>query len=164
MSRPKVEVKVKDLGWIEWFKRAREIRDRRVRVGVLADTEKGGMHEEGGELTLAEIAGVLEFGTEDGRIPERSVVRSTFDEKREELAKLGEQLMGAVLDGKLDTAKALGLLGAKTAAEMKNKITEGSGVPPPNAPSTIEAKGSDRPWVDTSRLLNAFTWVVEEGE
>ena len=164
MSRPKVEVKVRDTGWVAFFKNLKDMRDRRVRVGVLSDTDKGGLHVPGGELTLAELAGVLEFGTEDGRIPERSVVRSTFDEKREELAKLGSNLMGQVLDGKMDTARALGLLGAKAAAEMKNKITEGSGVPPPNAPSTVERKGSDRPWVDTGRLLNAFTWSVEEGE
>lgn len=161
---PKVTVEVKDKGWLEFFKNVHEIRNARVRVGVLADTDKGGLHVEGGDLTVAEIAAVQEFGTEDDRVPERSFVRSTFDEKREELTKLGSDLMGEVLDGKMKVPRALGLLGAKAAAEMKKKITMGEGVPPPNAPSTIAAKDSDRPLVDTGRMLNAITWSVGDGD
>lgn len=33
---------------------------------------------------------------------------------------------------------------------------------PPNTPSTIKAKGSDRPLIDTGALKNAITYVVSE--
>jgi hypothetical protein len=154
------ELIVKDKGFAALFKRAQEIKKSYVRVGVLADSDKGGLHVLGGDLTAAEIAAVLEFGTEDGSIPARPVVRSTFDEKRNELIEMGKKLMTAVIDGKMSIKAALDILGLSLVTAMKLKITSGPGVPPPNAQSTIRAKGSSRPWVDTGRLLNSFTWSV----
>jgi hypothetical protein len=159
----------KDHGWKELFKRAQEIKRAHVKVGVLADTSQGEQREVSPDgkpspLTMAEIAAILEFGTQDGRIPPRSVARSTFDAKREELVRLGRTLIERVLDGKITVKQALNAMGATLANEMKRKITEGAGVPPPNAASTVAVKGSDRPWVDTGALLNAFTWTVEMGE
>lgn len=154
----------RDLGWKAFFERVK-IKDARVKVGVLA-SGKGGEREVGpdgtpGDLTVAEIAAIHEFGTQDRSVPERSFLRSTFDEKREELAKMGKALLLRVLDGKLTVRQALEAMGMKLAAETKKKITAGAGIPPPLRPSTVAAKGSDRPLVDTGRLLNAITWAVE---
>src|SRR6266436_693869 len=97
----------KDLGWAEFFKTIREIKDARIKVGVL-DSSGGAEKEPGSDITLAQLAGVLEFGTEDGRIPSRSVVRSTFDEEREKLVRMGADLIGQVLDRKMSLDRALG--------------------------------------------------------
>jgi hypothetical protein len=129
---------VRDRGWKKFFRNVRQIRDARVRVGVLADTEEGGLHEEGGSLTVAEIAAVNEYGTQDGRIPARPFVRPTFDEQREKLAAMGRSLMGKVLDGQATVDSALNMMGAALAAAIKAKIA--SSVPPPNAPSTLLKK------------------------
>jgi hypothetical protein len=176
----------RDHGWKAFFRAVEAARGaRHAKVGVLADTEKGGMHEEGGDLTVAEIAAVLEFGTEDGHIPERSVIRATFDEQREALTEMTYELVAAILFGDMTADQALNALGAKLAAEMKKKITTGQGVPPPNAPSTILAKGGAKlagapksfgaalaqvgiaaavkPWVDSGRVLGALTWAVVNG-
>lgn len=160
MAGKKAELIVKDLGWTEMLKRAKEIKDRRVKVGVLDSGEGAAMHDPDGDLSVAEIAAVNEFGTQDGRIPERSFVRSTFDEQREELVELGKELIAKVFEGKIDVNKALNMLGAKLATEIKKKITLGDGVPPPNAEATIAAKGSSRPLVDTGRMVNAITWAI----
>lgn len=162
MAKSRVEVKKKDTGWKEFFRRASEIKNGRVRVGILSDSEKGGMHVEGSDLTVAEIAAVNEFGTEDGHIPERSFLRSTFDEQREQMVEDGKKLMGQVLDGKMPVARALGLLGLKLATAVKKKIA--GVVPPPNAASTIAHKGSDHPLIDTGRMLNAITWAIDSGD
>lgn len=131
-----------------------------AKVGVLADDSKGGAHvDDTEELTEAELAGILEFGTSDGRIPERSFVRSTFDEQREVLTDMGAKLLFQIIEGKISLGNALNAMGAKLAAEIKKKVTV-EGVPPPNAESTIEAKGSDRPLVDTGRMINAVTWQL----
>jgi len=148
-----------DLGWIEFFKRIHEIKTARVKVGVLASEEAS----VGGAITVGELAAVHEFGTRDGRIPSRSFLRSTFDEQREMLVELGKKLMGAVLDGKMKTERALGFMGAKLTAEVKKKISSGDGIPPPNAPSTIAAKGSSHTLIDTGRLLGAIAWAVVMG-
>jgi hypothetical protein len=147
----------KDHGWAALFKRVKEIKDSYVKVGVLADDAKGGMHVPGADLTVAEIAVVHEFGA--GIVPERSFVRSTFDARREELVELGKKLMTGVIDGKIKLKPALDVMGSTLATAMKRKITEGAGVPPPNAPSTVAAKGSSRPLVDTGRMLGAITWA-----
>jgi hypothetical protein len=147
----------KDLGWKELFKRAEEIENGRVRVGVLSDAMV-----EGEDFTLAELAAVHEYGTEDGRIPERSFLRSTFDDKREEMVELGKTLVKDVLAGRRTTEQALGLLGAKLAAAVKARIV--GRIPPPNQPSTIARKGSDKPLIDTGRLRNAVTWSVDTGK
>lgn len=163
--KPRIKIESKDHGWNAMMDAVKAARKQlKVKVGVLADTEKGGLHEEGGTLTVAEIAVVNEFGTEDGHVPARSFVRSTFDEQRDALKETAAELLVDVLFGEKTTRQALGLLGADLAAKIKNKITQGDGVPPPNAPSTVAAKGSDRPLVNTGRMLNAITWQVEGEE
>lgn len=171
----------RDHGWRAFFKAVAAVQGGRyAKVGVLADSEAGGMHEEGSDLTVAEIAAVLEFGTEDGHIPERSVIRATFDEQRDALTAMTAELFMSLMFGKISADQALNALGAKLSSEMKKKIS--AGVSPPNAPSTVLAKtggGSARslgealalvgaaaavkPWVDTGRLLGALTWAIVAG-
>lgn len=158
----KVSVADKDTGWKKLFETIKEIADARVKVGVFAET--GETHGDS-RLNVAEIAAILEFGTIDGHIPARSAFKSTFDEKREELAAMGKKLIGQIIDGKMTTERALNIMGAKLANEIKLKITTGPGIPPPNAPSTIKKKGSSRPWVDTGRLIQSLTWIImKKGE
>lgn len=159
----KTEVIKKGPGLAKIAEIFREIRGRQVRVGVLGDAEHGGLHQEGEELTVQEYAAVNEYGSDDGMIPPRSFLRSTFDEQRERLVEVGGKLIGAVFDGKMDVDRALGLLGADLASKVKEKIT--SNVPPPNRPRTVEKKGSDRTLIDTGRMLNSITWSIgESGE
>lgn len=156
MARGGAKIVDKDLGWKELLKRSQEIKNGRVRVGVLSDAKV-----EGEDFTLAELAAVHEYGTEDGRIPERSFLRTTFDDQREQMVELGKKLVDAVLTGRMTTEQALGLLGAKLASAVKARII--GRVPPPNKPATIERKGSDKPLIDTGRLLNSITWSVDVG-
>lgn len=141
-----VKVVDRDRGWRALLKAVEALSGGSfVKVGVLADDAKGGMHEIGpdgkaADLTVAEIAAVLEFGTEDHHIPERSFVRSTFDEQRDELFKTAIKCCGGILDGKLSVGQSLNIMGAQLSTAIKNKITTGQGVPPPNAPSTAIAK------------------------
>jgi hypothetical protein len=151
----------KDRGWLALIRRVKEIESSFVKVGVLADDAKGGMHVPGGDLTVAEIAVVNEYGTD--KIPSRPFARSTFDEKREEMVGLGKRLMAGIVDGKIKLKPALDVMGSTLATAMKRKITDGAGVPPPNAPSTVAAKGSSRPLVDTGRLLGSITWATIVG-
>jgi hypothetical protein len=162
-GKGKNRLEVKDKGMAAMFERAQQIKEAYVKVGVLADDEKGGMHYPGGDLTVAEVAAVNEYGTQDGRIPARSFLRSTFEARREELAEMGREFIEKVVDGKLDLAIALGRMGAWLAGKVKRAITDGDGIPPENRPSTVRKKGSSRPLVDTGRMLAAITWSVIVG-
>jgi len=170
----------RDLGWRAMIKAVESLAgDSYAKVGVLADDSKGGalsrkpkrayaqgvvLDESTDDiLTVAELASVMEYGTEDGHIPARSFLRSTFDEKRDEIKETGAKCLGKILDGKMSLGTALNLMGLQLATDVKKKITI-DGVPPPDAPSTIAAKGSDRTLVDSGRLLGAITWQVIFGK
>jgi hypothetical protein len=152
----------RDLGWRKILEAARAAAGSSyAKVGVLADDEKGGLHRDGAKLSVAEIAVVLEYGTEDGHIPARSFVRATIDLLRDELiATSARLLVQVVLDRSMSVERALNILGLRGVTAIKQRITSGDGIPPPNAPSTIRAKGSSRPLVDTGLLLSAITWAV----
>jgi hypothetical protein len=171
------EVHDKDLGWLAILQQVEALAGGAyAKVGVLEDDPKGSYRPKGG-LTVAEIAAVQEFGTEDGHVPERSFLRSTFDEMRDTLDEMSRKLIIAVvLDRTLTVEQALNLLGAKFAAAVRAKITDGEGVPPPNAPSTRARKEAKGRWnvkgaaaaaglgvrtlVDTARMIGAITWAL----
>jgi hypothetical protein len=148
-----------DVVWRKLYKRAIEMRTLKARVGVLAS--KGGMRSAGDSgLTLVELAAIHEFGSADGHIPERSFIRSTFYERAAaELREMCGKITKAIVLGAVDVRQGIGMLGAWGAAQVKNTITQ-TDIPPPLAPSTIAAKGSSKPLVDTGQMLNAITWEV----
>ncbi len=150
-------VREKDLGWNELKKhlKALEQGDSYVKAGVLGDS---GSHE--GGLTNVELALIHELGTRNGHIPERSFIRSSFDKNKAEYLETLKKLFKGVYENKMDVPRALGLMGVKMAADIKKGITKGAGIPPPNAPSTIAAKGSSRPLDDTGRLVNSISHAV----
>ena len=50
-------------------------------------------------------------------------------------------------------------VGAYAAGEVQERITDLR--EPPNAPRTIEAKGSDNPLIDTGFMQRSVSWEVE---
>jgi hypothetical protein len=129
-------------------------------------------------ISAVELAAIHEFGSPRAGVPQRSFIRRTFEQNREEVAKKIAELASQFVFSRTrstlrslafwkrqkprpSAARALGRLGAWGATLVKKTITTGAGVPPPNAPATIERKGSRRPLVDTGRLLGAITWEVE---
>lgn len=111
-----------------------------------------------GDLTVATIGFINEFGTDDGAIPERSFIRSTIKEKRKEIIALQKKLLIKIRNGSLDNKKALGLLGEFVADAMRQKIV--SLKSPANDPQTIKRKGSSNPLVSTGQLKNSITYEV----
>ena len=162
-----------------------------ARVGVLADEAAGGLHERDPvtgrslPLTVAELAAVLEYGTQDGHIPSRPFLRMTFDAQVDELARMAKLCVLKILTGDLTVGQSLGMLGAQLAAEVKKTVTAGPEVPPHNAESTLARKLAKGAWnkrgkaqrskreggaelgprtlVDTGRMIGAVTWQVIMG-
>src|SRR4051812_36975227 len=112
MARGRVTVTDRDRGWAQLVKELRASGDLVGKAGVIGDKaaaghmtaeeqakfagtkrDSGGRFLPGsgakvapppseGGMTNAEIALVNEFGSQDGRVPERSFIRSTFDRNR----------------------------------------------------------------------------------
>ena len=136
-----------------WNRVKRTIKDRRVRyvdVGVMAEHDL-----RSDDVMNTFLAMVHEFGL---GVPERSFIRSTVDEKRLVYMKFIKALAGKVALGVMTKKQALMLLGAKVEADMKRTIR--AGIDPPNSPSTIAAKGSSKPLIDTGQLVSSIDYEV----
>lgn len=122
-----------------------------VFVGVRAETSSA---EE------VKIAAVNEFGSADGHIPERSFLRSTVIKQQPKYLRLLTRAVDRSLDGgKASLRRDLELIGLVAVGDVQRTITRLK--EPPNAPSTIAAKGGDNPLIDTGRLAQSIDHVVE---
>lgn len=142
--------------------RMAEIQKRLERnSGVYVGVPSGaGQYEDG--ASLAVIGAVQEFGSADGRIPERSFLRVPLRSNRDLFAKIFRNQIPLVVSGELTMRQFMEQLGARGVGVSQEAIS--AGIAPPNAPSTIAQKGSSQPLVDTGRLRQSITYVVEEGE
>ena len=111
----------------------------------------------------ATLASIHEFGL--GNVPARPFIRPPFDKNRKQYLEILSTAYEKFLKGSGDRQnflRVLGFIGQKMASDIKNYVTQGTGVPPPLSPKTIAAKGSSRPLVDTGQLLNSVTYQVVE--
>lgn len=171
MPRARLSVTVKEIdrGWKDLRRLAKELRGpgTYAKAGIIGPAAAAA-HRGGAGLSVVEIALILEFGAEDAGIPERAVFRVVFQQNQVAYVFLLKQLLRGVLGRKLQVRTALAVLGARMASDFRAYILEGSGVAPPNAPSTLAKKLSltraggaaqdPRPWVDTGQVINALSW------
>lgn len=113
-------------------------------------------------LTIVEVGAVNEFGTEDGHIPARSFLRATFDAHRARYTTQFVSGLRAILAGKADLDKTLGLLGLRVQADIQTRIAQG--IEPANAPATIARKGSEKPLIASGRLRQSIDYEVRRGK
>lgn len=107
-------------------------------------------------FTVGEVAVANEFGTKDGRVPERSFIRSTHDEKKNDIFNYLKRKKIEVVAGTMSAKRALEKVGAAMQGHIQNKII--SLRTPPNAPSTILQKGSDNPLIAEGQMLRSVSW------
>lgn len=119
------------------------------------------------ELNNAEVAAVNELGSTDGRIPERSFLRSTLVEKRHKHARLMGQAARRVSEGRDTPVIALHRVGVIAAADVKHKIATGPFVD--NADSTKKKKAREhpgeaiKPLIDHGQLIQSIDHVIKKG-
>lgn len=129
-----------------------------VKVGILGNA---GNHKETGTPVVL-YAGANEFGTKDGRVPERSFIRSTMDQQRRNLNAETEKLVKQISQGRQTVMSVLKILGLSIQSKIRKKITTLSS--PPNRPSTIAKKGSSNPLIDTGQMRSSINFeVVKDG-
>lgn len=141
-----MKVVVNDKPWRELVNLAKKLAGARVRVGWF-------------DGDLARIATIHEYGAPEAHIPERSSIRSTMRDRREELTSLQAKIAKLIFAGKIDERRAMDLLGAWLSGAIKARIIAGGGFAP-LAPATVRAKGSSKPLIDTGQLVSSVTFVV----
>lgn len=146
-----------DKGWKKIAQAVLRSKDVIANVGVQNSPSP---RDGGSSVSNLDLAIIHEFGTDT--VPERSFIRSSFDEHRPEYSRMLNRGGKQILDGKLDAETVVGVIGEKCLSDVKRKIDDG--IPPPNRPSTIAKKGSSKPLIDTAQLKNSLTVVVSAGE
>ncbi len=115
-----------------------------------------GFQGEDGEV--AEIAAFNEFGTET--IPARPFLRLAIDTNKSQIGKAFDEAFNSIVDRKATAIQAANRLGLFGVSIVKKQITTSTTWAEPNAPATIDRKGSSTPLVDTAQMLNSVTYVV----
>jgi hypothetical protein len=144
--------------WEELTARLADIERHTVRVGVFA-AGPGGQLVDGGELTMLGLAAVHELGL--GGVPQRSFIRAGIEHHAGAIAKVQEKLVRKIFAGEIGGAVAAETLGQYAVGRIRDYVLthplDGAWA---NAPSTIVRKGSDRPLVDTGRLMASISYQV----
>jgi hypothetical protein len=121
---------------------------------------------------VARIAAWLEFGVpakdapegakkgfmEFWHIPPRPFFRQAIDGCREQLGDFMDRTAIDVELGHITPKQAFERVGIFMQDKIKKSITDTT--TPPNAPSTIKAKGSSHPLIDSGQMRNSVTFVT----
>ncbi|MCD8091036.1 MAG: hypothetical protein LUD81_10555 [Clostridiales bacterium] len=103
---------------------------------------------------------LLYWLTKSVRIPERSFLRSGYDECINDVMKHSDELLKQVTTGKMTADKFFEGIGKMLATQIKTyarKLND-----PENKQATIDVKGTDNPLVDTEDMINHISWRVVE--
>jgi hypothetical protein len=127
-----------------------------LKVGIFG--ERGSdEHKDSEGLSVADVAAFHEFGL---GVPERSFLRGWMEENQDRVADfLKVQCAEAVESQAKDFVKVLERLGLFCVGGIQQRISDG--LSPPLAPSTIAAKGSSIPLIDTGQLRTSITYEVD---
>lgn len=144
---PRFSVRQTDRGFAALKRAAKTLAqgDSYVKVGVIGSSTKAARRGLD-PVSNVDLAIIHEFGSRDGRVPERSFVRSTFHRKRGEYLLTLRRMVPLLYAQKLTVPRALALLGMRMAADMKATIRDG--IAPPLAESTLRAR--------TARFFKSF--------
>lgn len=125
-----------------------------------------GVHEQEGTVTHAEtrlsvaaIATIHEFGTPN--IPERSWLRAWADLESEKIRERMAKVLRFASDQKTTTVgkRELERIGIWAVGQIQKRIAQG--IPPENADSTVRAKGSSTPLIDSGQFRQSITSKVK---
>lgn len=150
------KVTVKDKGYNAMMSRLGR-KQPTMRVGVFGDKALEG-HE--GGLSNGELAAVHEFGTEDGRVPERAWMRGYVDENNARVSRMLARVAEQVTAGKLTPEQGLNLVGLQIVGEIKRRLPHLS---PPLEEETVRRKGSSATLIDKGQFRSAIAHSVTPG-
>lgn len=100
------------------------------------------------------VGTVHEFGSDKMNIPQRSYLRSTVVEKKNDYKRMFRKLSFKIVRGDIDLKRALGLIGLQVQTDVVDKITD------INSPPLKYREGN--PLVDTGHLRQSITYEVDE--
>jgi hypothetical protein len=149
-------VKDIDRGWKKFKRMFRRTKGPAAHVGIQGRDAEAPKKK--GDVTNVLVASVHEFGSPKSGIPERSFLRSSFDENLRDYDRSMKKAAKRVMTSQ-QLRGEFRLIGEEYRADVIEKIK--SNIPPPLAPETQERKARDgapdkQALVDTGQLLNSI--------
>jgi len=143
----------RDMGWNKIKINMKQLDDRQIKIGIMGNS--GSVDG----VAVLDYAAYNEFGT--STIPARPFMATTADKYRGETVKMAEVITGNIIDGKYSVDIGLARLGAWYQSKVQATIRDAKSWAVPNAVSTVEAKGSSSPLIDTGRMIGAVRYEVK---
>jgi len=104
---------------------------------------------------------MMSKGSPAWQIPPRPIIEPAIEDSKEVLAKMMQSALQAFLQLDFDKGeKRLKATGMKAQNVVRAWFVNPKNNWPPNSPATIEAKGSDRPLIDTGEMRKSITYVI----
>lgn len=122
-----------------------------VSVGFLSDAS----YPDG--TSVAEVAGVNEFGNPANNQPPRPFFRRMVAEKK---GTWGNAVALQLAETDYDIPKTLDRMGQGIKSQLQESIRNLTD--PPLSPVTVKRKGFDKPLIDTAHMLNSVDYRVDE--
>jgi len=145
----------KDNGWKAFRKSLASLGDLEVLVGIPGEINFS-------VPTQAAIGAVHEFGSVDGRVPERSFLRSTFDVNEQKYTKMLEEAVKKQVKTKTRDAGALFKLGEIARGDVINRIRKQE-IKQDLAESTLKGKAPrTKALIDSGALVGSITSEVRK--
>lgn len=160
-AKPTLKLAWTDMGWARLYKDVIKAGQMHVKAGLVG-TEGAKAHPLRGDLTVAEVAMIQEFG--NGHQESRSFIRRALlwsAAARREYRYLAAKVSQDVMFRKVPRSVAMQAIGVWAAARIKETIL--SNVPPPNRPSTVSQKGHGHTLVWTDTMYDSVGYEIASG-
>ena len=117
--------------------------------------------DSGKSYSQAHDAYMHSHGSPAMRIPPRPFLQPAIEADKDALGELLKEAAQAALDGDTKLAESkMAEAGMQAANDAFDWFTDSRNGWAPNAPSTIKAKGSDKPLIDTDEMRKSITYVI----
>ncbi len=143
-----------------------------LRIGIFGEDDStllmiGRVNEFGVEIEVTEKMRAFLHGqglhlratTNVIRIPERSYIRSTFDEQENAINNMAIRGVKNIILGNTTPDELMGRIGLFIVGLIQEKMVDLR--EPANHPYTVQKKGSSNPLIDTGHLRQSITYKVE---
>lgn len=151
-----VKILQKNPGWLEKILRTYR-NESELAIGWPRSTDAVGIRYPDGTSVVL-VAAVQQFGSAKLGIPARPFMTESALPAVIATQPVAAVMVKAMNRGKATAEDALKEMGPFALGAFQTTITDHAWIP--NAPSTIEAKKSSKPLIDTSLMRNSLTWVV----
>ena len=146
-----------DLLGIEKLKKdLEELKMSSITVGYQGDSGRR-RHPNGSGASIAEVASYMEFGT--NTIPARPFLRTAVKQHEKAIKTSAKRAIAKMIDKRDNADDAVETIGNAVVAAVHKTIDTAASWAAPLASSTVKAKGSSSPLVDSKEMRSSVSWA-----